>query len=368
MKGIVSFHPADPRYFEGVISPLVAGRPVTLDAHLDAVVRIRRNAWQAGRWTRALGAILESARIPELEPILTRPQSARELIRSPQSLLQGIKARFDRFDHRLDAISRLVVAAIDEDLHVFGRPFLVTESSPKAVADAVDRYLDAPGPGAVDNLVLEQLGALDVGLVRVEPDDASPIGPDLEYRSTAFRELQFVSGVARAAREGQTWLAADGARRPAAEVLKADFAWTAVRTHARAIPAWIARDVDGLATMCDRAGVPRPPFLTSSSVLFSGAGEVAALLAPGLHAEIESPRDVGCFVAPDRIADLLEFLSGDGARIIRAAARYGEGPAATRVLRKIRECASYAHKHGSGYLETSGILPPGWPDAGALRA
>jgi hypothetical protein len=47
-----------------------------------------------------------------------------------------------------------------------------------------------------------------------------------------------------------------------------------------------------------------------------------------------------------------------GTRIIGAAARAGEGPMATSLLRKIKECAVYAKKNGLGYLEASGVVPP----------
>jgi hypothetical protein len=55
---------------------------------------------------------------------------------------------------------------------------------------------------------------------------------------------------------------------------------------------------------------------------------------------------------------LASFLDANGARIIRAAAQHGEGPTCTALLRKIRECARHAERHGFGYLEASGIEPP----------
>lgn len=369
MKGIVSFHPVDTRFFERVVVPILAGSGTSLDEHLAVAVRFRRNAWQAGRWTRSLLAILDGAALPPLAPLLARPRTAGELvrtsvglIRSPRAVLGGIRARLERLDHRLDATSRLVVAKVDPDLHLFGRPYLVTESTVKGVADAVDRYVGAPGAGGVDNLALEQLGALDPGLVHVEPADGPPLSSDFEYRSEVFREIKMLSEVPRAVRRGQPWLAPDGSRRPAAEILQSELPWTAVRVHSRVIPSWVARDVDGLATMCDRAGTARPRCLSDAAALFAGTGELGGLLTARLRNELAEPRDLGAYVAPDRIGELLEFLTVEGARIIRAAARFGEGDAAASLLRKIRECAAYAEKHGSGYLEVSGILPPDRPD------
>ncbi len=367
MKGIVSFHAIDPRFFEGVIGPLVAGANVNLDAFLESAVRARRNAHQADRWTRALHAILEGARPPSIEPILAKSGSAREvvlssvgLVRSPRALLDGIKARLDRYDYRLDALSRLVVTKIDPELHLFGRPYFVTEATLKNIADAVDRYRDAPTVLAVDNLVVEQLTLLDAGLARVEVGDAGEPASDFEYRSAAFREVQVLSGLPRAAREGQTWLTPDGARRPALQVLQADLAWTAVNAHARIHPAWIARDVDGIEAMCEFAGLPPTPFSENAERLFPT--EVAKLFGDSLTRELSAARDVGAYVPPDRVPDLLEFLTAGGAKILRAASRFGESAAAELVLRKVRECATYAAKHQFGYLEAVGVVPGDKPD------
>jgi len=97
--------------------------------------------------------------------------------------------------------------------------------------------------------------------------------------------------------------------------------------------------------------------------LFAGACEEFPDLKTSLRLEIESARGVGAFIAPEDVPRLLDFLNAEGARIIEAASRNGEGQACTLLLRKIRECAAYAAKHGLGYLEASGILPPDLQDA-----
>ncbi|HKB14924.1 MAG TPA: hypothetical protein VKF62_02615, partial [Planctomycetota bacterium] len=60
---------------------------------------------------------------------------------------------------------------------------------------------------------------------------------------------------------------------------------------------------------------------------------------------------------PADVPGVLEFLNAQGGRIIAAAAQLGEGPACGSLLRKIKECMTYAAKHKLGYLEGSGILP-----------
>jgi hypothetical protein len=76
-----------------------------------------------------------------------------------------------------------------------------------------------------------------------------------------------------------------------------------------------------------------------------------------MQCELTGPRTVGGYVPAEDLPQLLEFLKESGARIIQAAARAGEGPACTRLLKKIRECATYAAGHGLGYLEAAGIYP-----------
>jgi hypothetical protein len=66
---------------------------------------------------------------------------------------------------------------------------------------------------------------------------------------------------------------------------------------------------------------------------------------------------VGGFVAPEEVPELLDWMKENGARIIQAAARHNEGPACSLLLKKMRECATYAQRHGLGYLEASGIEP-----------
>jgi len=77
-----------------------------------------------------------------------------------------------------------------------------------------------------------------------------------------------------------------------------------------------------------------------------------------LAMELVSERSVGAYVSAGEIGDLLDFLNVSGARIIQEATRQGAGPACTLLLRKIRECATYAERTGSGYLEASGLTPP----------
>ena len=110
-----------------------------------------------------------------------------------------------------------------------------------------------------------------------------------------------------------------------------------------------------METICDAADVTPPGFLTPPTRLFGEACERYPEVGESLHLELTKQRDVGGWVAPDDVPELLEFLNQEGSRIIQAATRVGVGATCTTLLRKIRECARYAEHHGMGYLEAAGV-------------
>jgi hypothetical protein len=155
------------------------------------------------------------------------------------------------------------------------------------------------------------------------------------------------------------WPAEEGVpARPAAQALAQELPWRAVWLHSRVQPFWVGRDVDGLETICRAAGVQAPDCLVPAWRLFAESCDLFPEVKEGLHLEIQGPKDVGAFVAAGEAGALVEFLAQHGTRILAAATRAGEGPAATVLLRKIKECAVYAERRGLGYLEAAGIAPP----------
>ncbi len=129
--------------------------------------------------------------------------------------------------------------------------------------------------------------------------------------------------------------------------------------HSRAIPFWIARDVDGLDSICRASGVEPPSFIMPAWPLFPRSCDTYPEIRERLGVEFDDQRSVGAYVAPRDVPVLLDFLNENGARMIQAAARHEVGSTCKTLLRKIRECACFAKRAGVGYLEASGILPVG---------
>jgi hypothetical protein len=344
MKGYVSFHPIDLSFFDELIAPLVAGGKVNPEEFLRRAITLRRNGWVARRFATAIEQLAAAAEAPKADP--------------SASPWRRLRANLERIDHRPDEMARKAAEAFDPDLHLDGRPFFIVEGSTEKVAAAVDAYVAADTEAAVEKIARNQVAILDADLAReLEPAEIADLSSDIGHRSDLLTLLKQIHDLARLAREGRDWVEGDAAPRPAAETLPEELPWRAVSLHARVTPFWIARDVDGLETICRAAGVRAPDCLSPAWRVYAGACEAFPALRESLGLEVKRARDVGAFVAPGEIEQLLLFLSAHGARIIGAAARGGEGAMAAALLRKIKECAVYAHRHGFGYLEASGVLP-----------
>jgi len=345
VKGTFSFHPVKVEFFDETVQPLLAARKVNPEAFLNAALRARSRSSRARRYQGAIEDALVAAEPPRVEP--------------GAGILKSFRTHLERMDHREGELARALKTVVDPDLHLHGRPFFITEGSAGRVARLVEEFRGAHNDDAVDTLVIEQLVNLGADVAkRLQPTEGPDLSPDLVYRADLLARLKDLYDIVNCARRGESWGRIDVPRRPAREVVVTGLPHRALWLHSRAVPFWIARDVDGLETVCRAAGVAPPGFVVPPRRLFAEACEEFPEFAASLHVEVKGPADVGAFVAPGDIPELLEFLNIHGARIIQAAARHGEGQACATLLRKIRECAVYAELTGSGYLEASGIRPP----------
>ena len=336
MNRIVSFHPVDMAFFDETVAPLIAGKTINPEPVLSRALHVRRHLHQ----TRGYLATLEDLWI-QAQPPREEPESG---------LVGRFKAKLARFDHKVEPLALKVREKVEADAVLHGRPFLVTEATPRAVAERVTDYLDAPEADDVTALVMEQLIRLDAEIARgVKPAEIGELSADLTYRNDLLAWMKEIYDVAHAVRRGE---------RGAQQKLEQEIPWRAVKVHAATIPFWIGWEVDGLDSVCRAAGLDPPTCLGPPWRLFTEACGEFPGIRDKLTADLGSDRDVGAFVPPDEIPDMIAFLQKEGARIIRVATQHGEGPRCSMLLRKIRETATFAQQHGLGYLEASGILPP----------
>lgn len=345
MKGLVSFHPVDLAFFDDLIAPLTSGRKVNPEGFLKAAPVVRRNGWIARRYALGLSSLAAAIEAPKPDP--------------GGSVWQRLRTNLEKLDHRPDQTVQRAAKVFDADLHLDGRPFFVAEGSAERVADVVSRFAAAETEEAAERIAIEQLKRLDPALAEdFIPADLPDLPSDLGYRNDLLARLKAIHDIASLAREKRSFADRDRPARPAEDVLHDELPWRAVVMHAQSHPFWVARDVDGLETICRAAGVLAPDCLSPAWRLFAEACEAFPALRESMRLELTRASDVGAFVAPSEVPKLVEFLGLQGARIIAIAARAGEGAMATSLLRKIKECAVYAQRNGLGYLEASGVLPP----------
>lgn len=344
MQGTVSFHPIDLEFFDGVIQPLIEGQKINPETYLELALRQRESMARVARYIGTLETLLELYEPPP--PI------------AEGKLWDRVRSRLERFDHRPDPLSVLVRRQVEPDLHLYGRPFFITEGSAERVAGLADEYMGCSDGEEVDSLILDQLLRLDKELGKsVEPDGPEERGSSMSYRNELLGALKEIFDLSQAAATQDRWGPAGGARERADRVLSRELPWRAVLLHSRAIPYWIGENVDGLETICKAAGVTLPDFLTPAWRLLGDACEQYPALRDAMGTELHDDCQVGAFVSPADVPELLQFLSSEGSRIIRIATQHGQGPVCSLLLRKIRECAHFAAKHELGYLEASGIPP-----------
>ena len=346
MKGVISFHPLDPDFFDSTIEPLVMGEKIDPGAFVSAALRHLVSSWEAAHYKQTLDFLLE-----QLEPP-PPPEHG--------TLWDKVRTRLERFDHKPSALVRHVGAKIEPDLHLDGRPYLITEGSAESVASVIEEFMQVEHETSAQSLILEQLVRLDPAIAKGielgEFDEAPSPG---SYRADLLNSLKAVYEMARAARDGQSWESAAGRREQARTVLIRELPWLAMHLHSRAVPFWIACDVDGLENLCRASGVEPPDFIVPAWPLFPRSCEEYPEIRERLGVEVRDQQSVGAYVAPRDIPDLLAFLNENGSRMIQAAARHDVGSTCKTLLRKIRECVCFAHRAGVGYVEAGGILPIG---------
>ncbi|HXV75260.1 MAG TPA: hypothetical protein VD788_03005 [Candidatus Polarisedimenticolaceae bacterium] len=344
MQRMISFHPVDLRFFDETIGPLIAGGKVNPQPFVDAAMRFRQSEWHARRYRKRLEQLLAT-----LEP----PPPPSE-----GSVWTKLRSRLEQFDFKADPRARRLEGKVEPELHLWGRPFLILESSAERVSASIEDYLDAEGDASLDALVVQQLLRIDPALpAEIEPAQIRELDAELSYRNELLETLKSIHSLARTARGGEQGVALAAPGELALEQLCREVPWRAVWLHSRAVPFWVARDVDGLETVCHSAGVTPPDVLTPCWRLFADAIESFPELRDSLNAELRYDKDLGGFVAPADVPELSAFLNREGARIIQAATREGVGPLCASMLRKIRECAHHAQRSELGYLEASGIMP-----------
>jgi hypothetical protein len=270
----------------------------------------------------------------------------------------------------------------ESDLHVFGRPFFIDADDGEEAAIAFDRYMAAAEgrDGAVDAVVRDMLQALDAKRASRLPAGLAQNLADLVQSAPSLTSLApqteteaFDGDALRAQIERRVaaWRAAaaatdpkqeigDGEERTTALAAQAQMPFDMVSFAAGLIPGWMGCGygfASGVLAQIKAGG----GLFESPASLF--APLIAAIPAAGraLAATITDNFTLGGWVPPDRVHRLLDVLSAKRDEIIVA---FENNPSALTPRQremlacdwiKFNEAATYAMRHGLGYIEAAEI-------------
>ncbi|RKN04149.1 hypothetical protein [Streptomyces radicis] len=304
-----SFHPVDLRLVEERLLPFVAGHgdDDALDDLIARAVGIRRTRFRAKQW--ALGAL---------------------------------EAKVD---------------ALESDVHVWGRPFLVAGDDPEQVADAVQRYLATPADG-VDALAREMLARVDPALPgRVTPDEGGGALPgDAELGRSLSWRIRVVRALAIGLRAGrETAPDPDSpSQRHEVDMLGREVAFTLLDFASELTPGWMSRGLTWPTHLLAQADLPRGAFIRPAALHRPLREEFPDL--EWLEEETIIHNDmVGGYVPPEAVPATRAHLTAHRDALIAPAANDGWEEYCALNLTKIDEALTLAARLGFGFCEATEI-------------
>jgi len=303
----ISYHPVDLAFFHERVIPFVRGER-TLDDLQPAALRIAKVHFRANAW--GLGVL----KLDEGAPY-----------------------------------------AFDSDLHIWGRPFFITSSSPEEVSSEIDRYL-AADEDQVDDIASNMLRHLDPGLPgRVIPDPEGELPDDEAILHDLFWKLDLFRSAYAALKSGQKTVNHEGNKLDASRLFATDFPLAAFSFAAHFRPGWMSRGHGWPSRLLESAGIRANPFKTALPLYEPLAAELPQI-AENLHPTIVENYMIGGLVSAPDVPGLQSTLT-TATPAIRAHAgkQYGQPDAFDDDLRKIHEALYDARRRNLAVAEATEV-------------
>jgi hypothetical protein len=296
----ISYHPIDPKFMHQRVLSFVRGdRPIddlVADAVRLAKVRFRANAWGLGL---------------------------------------------------LDATRAKPVAGFDPDVHVWGRPFFITDKDPEAVSNAIDAYLGAR-PDQVDAIAKKMIEKLEPSLVdAIVPSKEGTLPKDAELAAGIRKNLDRFREAFAAIKSGD-----DEPR----SLFASDFPLTAVIFATQFRPGWMARGFGWPTQLFAEIDVDVSELFVMPTDLFAPLLDEVPEIEEQLATTVQQNFSLGGYVAPKSVSRLLELLDRHSRGIDEWARSEGWGDdGAQTYLRGIQEAALDAQRRGLAFVEATEI-------------
>jgi hypothetical protein len=331
----VSHHPLDLRFVEGTLLPALRTGEGLEELRTRALrlahVRYVAKAWALGATKVEEPAPTRTAtRTPTPKPsLLARLFGRNEATEAAPAPAPAHEERVSRFD---------------SDLHVWGRPFLVTADDVAGIGRQIDTWLEV-APDDADELARTMLDALEPGLSsRVSPDLGDGMRWVDQFASFVAAAMDPCREVLAAIEEGRTFRGASGEDIDPAEVAAQELPFALLRVAAWFRPGWMDRGHVWPSLVLPKADVSAP---------FEPADLVASVRAahPSIptptKATIELNYEVGGMLAADRVPQVL--------RDVEAARGAVEREAGETSARKLVEALSDAAARGFAFVEATEV-------------
>jgi hypothetical protein len=307
----VSFHPVDVELIRTRLIPFIRGEG-DIDDLVQRAVRLAKVRFRANAW--GLGA-LDCGKGEEKTAAMAIP------------------------DH------------FDSHLHVWGRPFFITDESPEDVSSSIDLYL-AASPREVDGIARSMLHKLKPGLEKhVQPSTGGKLPSDNNLNRGLRARMEFLRAAYAALQRGET-IEMNDEEVDAADALAGNVPLLVLDFAANFQPGWMARGYVWPTHLLSEAGLESDVedlFGAPAYFLEPLSKEVKGLNYLDLEPTITSNYTVGGYVSPADVPKLRALLEDHRDRILEA----NEG--CENDLRKIVEAVHDAQRRGMGFAEAAEI-------------
>lgn len=385
-----SAHPVDVALFRDRLVPFVKdGKPiddVITRAARAALLAARASAWRfaAVRFSMDLRKAQEAV-VPKVQERYTVPKRNATFF---ERLLGRKPPEETRVYERPEFVPGL--PGYDSDVAAWGRPYFVPYGDTARVVELYERYLAAEDETAIDALARAMVGELSANGLNFPKDTRPEVIQATKVLMPFEKHIRPVPGEGddppltlaqqqrRLTRETELWRLVfknrdSDAPLPAAYAEERDIdPETPAREFlvnlplqmagfaAELMPGWMSRGYGFASSLFDQIGVKASHVFETPAALFKDLIKVAPAVGDALHSTITENFCLGGYVPPEKMQTFVDMLAKHR-RAMALAFHKGPEPTPEQFAMmeadylKVLEPATFALKHGYGYLEAAEI-------------
>jgi hypothetical protein len=247
--------------------------------------------------------------------------------------------------------SSTLPASFDSDLHVWGRPFFITDDHPEEVSCSIDRYLAASSSAEVKKIVDDMLDRLDPQLVgKIEPAPEGHLPDDADLANGLRWKLDTLRAALRAFKAGEKkFQGQDGESHDPKQLLQTALPHALLEFAAIFQPGWMGRGYVWPTHLIDEAELDPEGLFESARFWIEPLLPVLKGIKIQPEATIAGNFTVGGCVRPDRVPALRQWLEANASVILKKCKDCEVD------WRKLMEAVLDAERRNLGFAEATEI-------------